>query len=191
METLLKGHRRTMDLIPSECGDDIERMSQLMIKTLRQDGTIFTFGNGGSAADAQHLVCELTGRFVIEKRKPLPAVALCVNTSSLTSIGNDYSFNHIFARQVEALCRPGDFCLGISTSGNSENVHLALEAARSRGCLTGALLGKDGGRIRRVVDCSIVVPSDETPRIQEGHIFIIHLLCHLIDIEFTPSENQE
>jgi D-sedoheptulose 7-phosphate isomerase len=137
-------------------------------------------GNGGSAADAQHFVAEIVGRFKME-RPGLPAVALSTDTSILTAIGNDYGFENIFRRQVEALAVSGDLVVGISTSGNSPNVQSALELAREKGCTTIALLGKDGGSIKKICDLALVVPSHDTPRVQEGHITIIHIVCDLLE----------
>jgi D-sedoheptulose 7-phosphate isomerase len=137
-------------------------------------------GNGGSAADAQHFVAEIVGRFKLERRG-LPAIALSTDTSILTAIGNDYGFDKVFSRQVEALASPGDLVIGISTSGNSPNVLLALQLARQAGCSTVGLLGKDGGSIKDVCDLALVVPTNDTPRVQEGHITIIHIVCDLLE----------
>jgi D-sedoheptulose 7-phosphate isomerase len=137
-------------------------------------------GNGGSAADSQHIAAEFTGRF-IKDRKPLAAIALSTDSSALTCIANDYSFDDVFCRQVVALGRKGDCLLAISTSGNSRNVIRAAEAARSAGILTIGLLGRDGGRLRQLCDLAIVVPSATTARIQEAHIFIGHTLCGSVE----------
>jgi D-sedoheptulose 7-phosphate isomerase len=137
-------------------------------------------GNGGSAADSQHLAAEFTGRFVRDRR-PLAAIALSTDTSALTSIANDYAFEEIFERQVDALGRPGDCLVGISTSGNSGNVLRAFAAARRHGMTTIGLLGRDGGRLAPLSDVRIVVPSITTARIQEAHIFIGHNLCALVE----------
>jgi len=137
-------------------------------------------GNGGSAGDAQHLAAEIVGRFKLERRG-LPAIALTTDSSILTAIGNDYGFEQVFRRQVEALAAPGDVVIGISTSGNSPNVLAALTLAREIGCRTIGLLGRDGGTILPVVDLDLTVPSQDTPRIQEGHITMIHILCDLVE----------
>jgi D-sedoheptulose 7-phosphate isomerase len=137
-------------------------------------------GNGGSAADAQHFAAEMVGRFLME-RKALPAIALTTDTSILTAVGNDYGFDEIFTRQVEALANPGDILIGISTSGNSLNVKRALEAGKHIGVKTIGLLGRNGGEIGPIVDSNLTVPSFETPRIQEAHLIIIHILCDLIE----------
>jgi D-sedoheptulose 7-phosphate isomerase len=141
---------------------------------------LLVLGNGGSAADAQHFAAEIIGRFKLERRA-LPAIALTTDSSILTAIGNDYGFDAVFSRQVEGLGRPGDVVFGISTSGNSANVIAALSKARDLGCRTVALTGRDGGTLKAVADISIVVPSHDTPRIQEGHVTIIHIICDLLE----------
>ncbi len=138
------------------------------------------FGNGGSAADAQHLAAELVGRFVRE-RSGLPAVALTTDTSVLTSVANDFGFDRVFVRQIEALGRPGDVALGISTSGGSANVRGALEAARAGGLATIALTGSDGGAIGRAADIHVNVPDESPARVQEVHRTLIHAMCELIE----------
>src|SRR5215470_5085461 len=140
-----------------------------IVESLRQGGKVLFFGNGGSAADAQHLAAEFTGRY-LKERRALPALALHANTSSLTAIGNDYGFDFVFARQMEALGRKGDVAVGISTSGNSPNVLRALQVAREKSIFTIALTGASGGKMKQAVDCAICIPSEETPRIQECHI---------------------
>jgi D-sedoheptulose 7-phosphate isomerase len=161
---------------------DVQRTGQLAAKTLRHGGKILFCGNGGSAADSQHLAAELTGRF-IKDRKPLAAVALSTDTSALTCIGNDYSFDEVFARQVAGLGRQEDLLIGISTSGNSGNVVRAVEEANKLGMTTVGLLGRDGGKLRSLCSHSIVVPCQDTARIQECHILIGHTLCGLIELE--------
>ena len=153
-----------------------------LTKSLREGGKIMFCGNGGSAADSQHLAAEFTGRF-IEDRQPLAALALTTDTSALTCIGNDYDFASIFTRQVLALGRPGDCLVGISTSGNSANVVAAFEAARSLSITTIGLLGRDGGKLRTASDIAIVVDSSVTARIQEAHILIGHTLCGAVEQE--------
>ncbi len=154
----------------------------LATQALQQGGKLLFCGNGGSAADSQHLAAELTGRF-IKDRRPLAAMALSTDTSALTCIGNDYSFDEIFARQVVGLGRKGDVLVGISTSGNSRNVIRAVEEAKKLGMLSIGLLGRDGGQLKSLCDHSIVVPSDVTARIQECHILIGHTLCGMIEQE--------
>ena len=160
--------------------DEVLRAGRVAGQTLQQGGKILFCGNGGSAADSQHLAAELTGRF-IKDRRPLAAIALSTDTSALTCIGNDYSFDEVFARQVAGLGRSGDLLIGISTSGNSRNVIRAVEEAQKLGMQTLGLLGRDGGLLRSLCDHSIVVPSDVTARIQECHILIGHTLCGLIE----------
>lgn len=149
-------------------------------ESMRAGNKVFFFGNGGSAADAQHLTAEFTGRY-LKERQPLPALALSVNTSSLTAIGNDYGFELVFARQLQALGKKGDVAVGISTSGNSLNVLRAFEAAKSKGIFTIALTGSGGGRMGTAADCAICVPSRETPRIQECHILAGHIICEIVE----------
>jgi D-sedoheptulose 7-phosphate isomerase len=164
---------------------EIQQLATLVVKTLKTGNKILLMGNGGSAADAQHIAAEIVGRFTRERRG-LPAIALTTDTSILTSIGNDYGYDNIFSRQVEALASAEDLVIGISTSGNSKNVLQALTAAASLGCQTAALLGKGGGEIKNVVNLSLIVPSSNTARIQEAHILIGHILCQVVDSTFTP-----
>jgi D-sedoheptulose 7-phosphate isomerase len=147
---------------------------------LRDGGKVLAFGNGGSAADATHFAAELVGRYLLE-RDGLPAISLSDNASALTAISNDYGYDRVFARQVEALGRPGDVALGISTSGRSANVLEALSVARTGGLATVALTGGDGGSMREAADVCIAVPSAETPRVQEGHTLVAHILCELVE----------
>ena len=149
---------------------------------LKAGNKIMIFGNGGSAADAQHIAAEFVNRFVIE-RPPLPAVALTTDTSVLTSIGNDYDFSEVFAKQIRALGQPGDIAWGISTSGNSPNIIKALEVAQKMGLVTLAFTGKDGGAISRIADHVLNVASPVTARIQETHITAGHAICELVDIK--------
>src|SRR5215471_13799401 len=158
----------------------LARVSQMLVDALRNGNKLMVFGNGGSAADAQHIAAEFVGRFAFN-RPALPALALSVNTSCVTAIGNDYGFDLIFSRQVEALARPGDFAIGISTSGNSPNVHRGLVVARKIGLSTAALTGCAGGKLKNAVDYCICAPSDETPRIQECHILIGHIMSELAE----------
>jgi len=158
-----------------------------MTKGLRSGNKILFFGNGGSAADAQHLAAELSGRFMRE-RPSLSGWALTTNSSALTAIGNDYSFEDIFTRQLEGIGSTGDIAFAISTSGNSLNVIKAVEVARRRNLISIALAGKSGGRLRDLVDHCICIPSDHTPRIQEAHILTGHILCELIEEEMFGSK---
>ena len=162
----------------------IEIAANLCIDALKKDNKILLFGNGGSAADAQHIAAELVGRYKTE-RKGLSAIALTTDTSSITSIANDYGYLNVFSRQVEALANKGDILIGISTGGTSANVISALKLANDLGCITIGLSGKSGGEFNSLCDVNIVVPSEDTPRIQEMHIVIGHIICHLIDQEFS------
>jgi len=160
--------------------DQIAEAADMLVQSLRKGGKVILFGNGGSAADAQHIAAELVGRFKMERRA-LPAIALNTNSSVITAIGNDYDFTLSFSRQVEALVKEGDVAVGISTSGNSSNVIYALKRASELGAKTIALTGKTGGMLASVADLAIIVPSDDTPRIQEAHITIGHVLCDLVE----------
>ena len=157
--------------------------AKTIIDSLKNNGKILLFGNGGSAADAQHIAAEMIGRYKVE-RKGLPAIALTTDSSSLTAIGNDFGYQHLFNRQIEALANEGDVVIGISTSGTSENVINALQLASKLSCVTIGLSGKDGGEMSKICHTNLIAPSDDTPRIQEMHIVIGHIICHLIDQEF-------
>ena len=150
---------------------------------LEAGGKLLLMGNGGSAGDAQHIAAELVGRFKKE-RKAMPALAVTVDTSSLTALGNDYGFDTIFERQVEALANKNDTVIGISTSGNSENVVRAINKANSIGAFTIGLLGNDGGKLKNAVNLPIIIPSNDTARIQEVHITIGHIICEIIEEDF-------
>jgi D-sedoheptulose 7-phosphate isomerase len=163
-----------------ECLDDLVRIAECMIETFRSGRSVYVMGCGGSAADSQHLAGELVGRFRRE-RTALPCVALTTDTSVLTAWTNDYEFETVFARQVEALAREGDLVIGISTSGNTEAVARALRTAREKGARTAALTGQGGGRVGQAADLCLAVPSAETPRVQECHVLAIHILCELVE----------
>jgi D-sedoheptulose 7-phosphate isomerase len=175
LEEHLGVFRRLPELAPA-----IRQAAALLAGSLSQGGKIMLCGNGGSAADSQHLAAELTGRF-LNDRRPLAAMALSTDTSALTCIGNDYSFDEVFSRQVTGLGRSGDCLLAISTSGNSRNVMRAAEAARAAGMRVIGLLGRDGGALRGLCDLALIVPSPTTARIQEAHIFIGHTLCAMVE----------
>ncbi len=161
---------------------------KLVSKSFEAGNKLFFFGNGGSAADAQHLAAEFINRYLID-RPPLPAIALTTDTSVLTSISNDFSFDEIFSKQLKALGKEGDVAIGISTSGNSSNIIKAFEVAQEMGMKTVALTGNDGGAMAKMADVSLVVSSTSTPRIQEAHIFIIHFWAAWIERElFGPKE---
>ncbi|NOT15059.1 MAG: D-sedoheptulose 7-phosphate isomerase [Methylotenera sp.] len=151
-----------------------------MQNCIKKGGKILICGNGGSAADSQHIAAEIVGRFKKE-RKGLPAIALTTDTSILTSVGNDYGYDYIFARQVEALCRPEDLVIGITTSGNSANVVRAMEAAKAIGATTVGLTGGTGGKLNALCDVNLVMPAHVTARIQEAHIFVGHCLCEILE----------
>lgn len=176
----LAEQRGLLERMESELAGGIADAVHMLAETFSAGNKMLIMGNGGSAADAQHFAAELVGRFMLERRA-LPAIALTTDSSALTAIGNDYGFDRIFTRQVEALATPGDLVVGISTSGNSANIALALQDARKAGCRTIALLGRGGGTIREMVDLPLVIPSSVTPRIQEGHITVIHILCDLLE----------
>jgi D-sedoheptulose 7-phosphate isomerase len=178
----IRSHCEVMAAVERELTPAIESAAILLSECFRRGNKLLVMGNGGSAADAQHLAAEIVGRFKLERRA-LPAIALTTDSSILTAVGNDYGFESIFSRQVEAHAVAGDVVVGISTSGNSPNVQLALQRAAEAGCRTVALLGKDGGTIKGVAELSITVPSHDTPRVQEGHITIIHILCDLVERE--------
>ena len=163
--------------------DNVASSAQLCIDCIRSGGKILLFGNGGSAADAQHIAAELVGKYQSD-RKGLPAIALTTDTSSLTSIGNDFGFRHVFNRQVEAIANSGDVAIGISTSGKSENVISALKLASKLNCKTIGFSGQNGGEMNKICNINIAIPSGNTPRIQEMHIIIGHTLCYLIDQKF-------
>jgi D-sedoheptulose 7-phosphate isomerase len=167
------------------CGASIARAVGVVIETFRGGGKLLAFGNGGSAADAQHLAAELAGRYLRE-RPGLPALALTANSSDLTAIGNDYGFDRVFARLIEAHGRVGDVAVAFSTSGNSPNVLAGVEAARERGLRTVGLTGRGGGKLAGMVDVPVVVPCDSTPRIQEMHVTVVHLICALVDEALFP-----
>lgn len=165
---------------------EIERAAAVCINSLQNGGKILFCGNGGSAADAQHLAAELSGRFYYD-RDPLFAEALHVNTSYLTAVANDYSYDEIYARQVKGIGRTGDVLIAISTSGNSENIVRAMKRAKDLGMKTIALTGETGGRMRGLADLLLNIPSTDTPRIQETHILVGHIICELIESEMFPK----
>ena len=178
----LKASKKTMESV----SESIEIAAVLCIDSLKQGNKILLFGNGGSAADAQHIAAEIVGRYKSE-RKGLSAIALTTDTSALTAISNDYGYLHVFDRQVEALANEGDVLIGISTGGSSANVVSALKIAKDLGCKSIGFSGKDGGEFNNLCDVNIVVPAEDTPRIQEMHIVIGHTICHLIDQAFNTS----
>ena len=172
-----KVKQKTAELL----ADAIVGASQMVIDCYRRDGKVLLIGNGGSAADAQHIAAELVGKFKLE-RKALPAMALTTNTSIVTALGNDYHYDVVFSRNVEAFAdNKADVLIAISTSGNSPNILRAIEAAKSKGIRVIGLLGKGGGKVKDIVDLALIVPSDDTQRIQETHITIGHIMCDLVE----------
>jgi D-sedoheptulose 7-phosphate isomerase len=161
----------------------IGQAGELLAKTLKAGHKVLLFGNGGSAADAQHLAAELTGRYKSERRG-LPAIALTTDTSALTAIGNDYGFDHIFERQIQAVSAAGDLLIAISTSGNSPNIIRALEYGKKAGLKSIGLSGKEGGNMKNHCNINIIIPSNDTARIQEMHILVGHVLCGIVDLAF-------
>jgi D-sedoheptulose 7-phosphate isomerase len=180
IEREIISHKEALERVYEELQNYIYTACVLTTDTLAKGNKILLFGNGGSAADAQHIAAELTGRYKVERRG-LPAIALTTDTSALTAIGNDYGYDEVFKRQVEALANEGDLLVGISTSGNSKNVLKALKRGREIGCRTIGLSGKDGGEMGEVSDINIIIPSNDTPRIQEMHIMIGHIICQSVD----------
>lgn len=169
-----------MAQVAIQLNDAIAQCATMLCHSLRSGGKVLIMGNGGSAADAQHFAAELVGRF-LKNRPALPAIALTTDTSILTAIGNDFGFSRIFSRQLEALVAPEDVVIGISTSGQSENILQGLLYAQERGCRTLGFLGNDGGKIGTLVDLALIVPEQHTPFIQEAHLTIIHILCDLVE----------
>jgi D-sedoheptulose 7-phosphate isomerase len=176
-------------LSSSELVATIAKVTEILVASLRQGNKVILFGNGGSAADAQHIAAELVGRFAFD-RPALPALALSVNSSCVTAIGNDYGFDHVFSRQIEALAKAGDVAVGISTSGKSANVVKAVLTARRMGLRTVGLTGASGGTLAKNAEFCICVPSEDTPRIQECHILIGHILSELVEKEIFPEESR-
>lgn len=176
----LRQHIQTFEDLLANCGTQIDECAAVILDTVRNGGKILLCGNGGSAADAQHIAAEFVGRYETERRA-LPAISLTTDTSALTALANDYSFERIFARQVDALAQPGDCLIAISTSGNSPNVISAVMAARSRGCGIVGMTGAKGKKLASLSDACLMVPSDRTARIQEGHITVAHIWCELVD----------
>jgi len=177
---LIGEHIAVIEQIKQHCIGDIEKIASLCKDAVLNGRTIFFCGNGGSAADSQHLAAEFVGRFVKERRG-LPAIALTTDTSILQAVGNDYGYEQIFARQAEALMRPGDVLIGLSTSGNSPNVLLAIHKAKELGAVAIGFSGGTGGKLAKECDVCVTVPAKVTARIQEGHILIGHIICEIMD----------
>ncbi len=183
IKDFLNESARLKQTVAETLAGDIQKAIELIRASFQKGGKLLLMGNGGSASDCQHIAAELVGRYKRE-RKAVPAIALTVDTSILTAMGNDYGYEYVFSRQVEALARKEDVVMGISTSGNSENVVRALVTAKSLGASTVALLGNQGGKMKDLVDVPIVVPSSDTARIQEVHITIGHIICEILEKDF-------
>ncbi|MFZ1290243.1 MAG: D-sedoheptulose 7-phosphate isomerase [Melioribacteraceae bacterium] len=183
IEQELNSHKLVIEEVIKSLQQNIGIACELAINTIKQGNKIILMGNGGSAADAQHIAAEFIGRYKIE-RKGLPAIAITTDTSALTAIGNDYGYQHVFERQVEAIAQTGDLLIGISSTGNSENVINAFIKGKEIGCKTLGFSGKGGGKFNGNCDLNIIVPSNDTPRVQEMHILIGHIICQVVDEHF-------
>jgi D-sedoheptulose 7-phosphate isomerase len=190
IESELNSHKQTIQRVIDELQNYIYTACVIVSEAIVDGKKLIIFGNGGSAADAQHIAAELTGRYKSERRG-LPAIALTTDTSALTAIANDYGYKKVFSRQVEALAQKSDVVIGISTSGNSKNVIKALKKAKKLGCKTIGFTGKDGGKMSDICDVNIIVPSNDTPRIQEMHILIGHIICQSVDNEWEMKKQKE
>ena len=177
---------RIKEEIARKSAGKIQAIAEIIIGAYRNGGKVVLFGNGGSAADAQHIAAELVGKFLL-KRQAFPAIALTSNTSIVTAVANDYSYNEVFSRQVEALVTDKDVVIGVSTSGDSPNVVDAIKLAKGKGAKTVGLTGGDGGKLAEVADLALTVPSDSTPRIQEAHITVGHIICEIVEKELAES----
>lgn len=178
-----------IDEIRSLSKEIMEVVNQI-VRCISNGKKIVIFGNGGSAADAQHIAAELIGRYALERRS-YPAIALTVDTSALTAIANDYSYNDIFSRQCQGLVNKDDIVIGISTSGNSENVKRGLEVSNKKGAFTVGILGNKGGKIKEITNLNIIVNSESTPRIQEGHRVIYHIICQIVEEKLNKKEHSD
>ena len=191
MQACIEGHiRRHIEVFEEiflPMAPQVEHCATLLCACFKAGGKVLVMGNGGSAADAQHLAAELVGRFMMN-RAALPALALTTDTSILTAVANDFGYDEVFKRQVEALANPGDVVIGISTSGNSPNVVAALDVARQKECRIVALGGRDGGKMAAYADLNLNVEVDETPRIQEVHLCMIHILCDLVEQQMFAQQ---
>lgn len=180
----------TLQWVKENLGGAVQTLADEIIKCYKNGGKVILMGNGGSAADAQHIAAEFVGRYKLERRS-YPALALNTNTSTVTAVGNDYCYDDIFSRQIQGFAVKGDVVIGISTSGNSKNVYKALELARETGCYTAAFLGKDGGTIKDIAHLPIIVKTQNTPRVQECHIFMAHCVCDLVDKALLKMEQDK
>ena len=177
---LIAEHNQTIEAMQAECLDDISRFAEACRSAIASGRTIYLMGNGGSACDCQHFAAELVGRFQRE-RQAMAAVALTTDTSILTALANDYGFDVVFSRQVEALVRPGDVVVGLSTSGSSTNILRGMAKAKEKGAFTVGMTGRNGGKLKALCDVCIRIPSDVTARIQEAHLLVEHLVCQRIE----------
>lgn len=184
IEHAIAEHRDALEQVQHKLQIPIAKACEMVADTIKNGGKVLLAGNGGSAADAQHIAAEFTGRFVRE-RKPLAAVALTTDTSALTAIANDYGYDQVFSRQLQALARPGDLFIAISTSGNSPGILAAVEAAKKTSVQTIAFSGRDGGALAKACDLPLVIPHDVTARIQEMHILIGHIICEYLDHHYS------
>ena len=184
-ETLEQSSKIIADLY--NLSNEINKTANLIVSALTKNKKIIIIGNGGSAADAQHIAAEFLGRYKI-KRKSIPAIALTSNSSTTTAIANDYDFSDVFSRQCESLVSKGDVVIGISTSGNSQNVIKGLKISKKNGGLTIGLLGNKGGKIKNIVDMSLIVNATSVPRIQEAHRVIYHIICEIVEEELVKNE---
>ena len=183
----LSSHKAVIDDVIEQLQEQILAVCKIAVKTLRNGNKILLMGNGGSAADSQHIAAELTGRYKNE-RKGLPAIALTTDTSALTAISNDYGYEHVFERQVESIANKNDLLIGISSTGNSNNIVKAFNCGKEIGCYTIGLSGKGGGLFNQNCELNLVIPSNDTPRIQEMHILIGHIICQVIDDSFSDKK---
>ncbi|RXJ90618.1 phosphoheptose isomerase [Arcobacter sp. CECT 8983] len=184
IENEFEAHLETILKVKETMVEPLQKAAALIVETLKNGNKVLFFGNGGSAADAQHIAAELSGRYKTERRG-LPGIALTTDTSALTAIGNDYGYDRVFDRQVEALAQKGDLLFGISTSGNSKNVINAFKVGQEIGCKIVGMSGRDGGAMNDYCDVNLIVPSNDTPRIQEMHILFGHTICQIIDNELS------
>ncbi|MBU0633837.1 MAG: D-sedoheptulose 7-phosphate isomerase [Candidatus Omnitrophica bacterium] len=180
IRTLLEQNTALIKSVARDCAQDIEKTAQLIIAAYKQGNKVLIFGNGGSAADSQHIAAELVGRFKKE-RPALPALALTTNTSIISALANDYSYDLIFERQIEAWGKKGDIAIGISTSGSAKNVIRALKKSRERGLYCVGFTGEKGKELKPLCDICVIVPSADTARIQEAHITVAHIICELVE----------
>lgn len=193
MDTIIRAieasiHTKQQILANPELVERIQVVAQVMIKALKDGKRILWCGNGGSAADAQHLAAELSGRFYYD-RPPLNSEALHCNTSYMTAVANDYGYDLIYSRMIDGACKPGDVLVGISTSGNSKNICNAFRKAKELGVITVAMTGSTGGEMKNMADYLLNVPSDDTPRIQESHIMLGHIICEIVEAQIFPKNH--